>query len=66
LETAAHSLKGAASCLGGESTVAAVMRLEALGKKGDLSGSIERLAELERELKRFIDEISGLVLETQA
>jgi hypothetical protein len=40
--------------------------LEALGKKGDLSGSIERLAELERELKRFIDEISGLVLETQA
>jgi CheY-like chemotaxis protein/HPt (histidine-containing phosphotransfer) domain-containing protein len=66
LETAAHSLKGAASCLGGESTAAAVMRLEALGKKGDLSGSIERLAELERELKRFIDEISGLVLETQA
>ena len=65
LESAAHRLKGSASCLGGESTAAAAMRLEALGKKGELSGATEGLAELECELKRFIDEISRLVLETQ-
>jgi HPt (histidine-containing phosphotransfer) domain-containing protein len=65
LETAAHTLKGAASCLGGESTAAAASRLEALGKTEELSGATEGLAELECELKRFIDEISRLVLETQ-
>jgi CheY-like chemotaxis protein/HPt (histidine-containing phosphotransfer) domain-containing protein len=65
LETAAHSVKLAAGCLGGEPTAAAAKRLEALGKRGNLSEAIEGLAELERELKRFTDEISGLVLETQ-
>jgi two-component system, sensor histidine kinase and response regulator len=66
LESAAHSLKSAAGCLGGAPTAAAAMRLEALGNQADLGGAAEGLTELERELKRFMDEISKWVLEGQS
>jgi len=65
LETAAHSLQGAAGCLGSKPTVVA-MRIENLGKKGQLAEATSGLAELERELKQFIDEISGVTLELHA
>ena len=66
LESAAHSLKGAAGCLGGERTAAAAMRLEALSKQTDFCGATEGLTELEHELKRFINEISESVLFARA
>jgi signal transduction histidine kinase/CheY-like chemotaxis protein/HPt (histidine-containing phosphotransfer) domain-containing protein len=62
LESAAHCLRGAAGCLGGNRTAAAALRLESLGKLANLSGATEGLNELEHELKRFINEISQPVL----
>jgi two-component system sensor histidine kinase/response regulator len=65
LEIAAHSLKGASSCLGGELTAAAAKRLETLAKSGDLSQALSGLEEQERQLNRLIDDISGVALAPQ-
>ncbi|HPM82895.1 MAG TPA: response regulator, partial [Candidatus Anammoximicrobium sp.] len=49
----AHTIKGAATHFAAPATVAAALRLETLGRDGDLAGADEALARLEREVERL-------------
>jgi CheY-like chemotaxis protein len=60
LKRATHTLKGAVSNFGARLTVAAAERLEALGKKGDLTGAGEAAAVLEGELERLLPALAAL------
>jgi two-component system, sensor histidine kinase and response regulator len=53
LERAAHSLKGLVSNFDAYSVVAAALRLEDMGREGNLAGATEALSTLERELEWF-------------
>ncbi len=50
LQHAAHSLKGSISNFGAKAAFDAALRLELMGRQGDLSGSAEALSDLERAL----------------
>jgi PAS domain S-box-containing protein len=63
LQSAAHSVKGAASCLGGCRTSAAALRLETIGTKGDLAEAADAFAALQRELADLTGAITELTLE---
>jgi HPt (histidine-containing phosphotransfer) domain-containing protein len=65
LHAAAHALKGAAGCLGGDQVASAARRLEAIGERADFSEAAEAFATLEREIQRLIDVVSGYVLQPQ-
>jgi HPt (histidine-containing phosphotransfer) domain-containing protein len=53
LEYAAHSLKGAVANFGAEPAREAALRLEMLGRAGDLTPAVEACSVLEQEIERF-------------
>jgi HPt (histidine-containing phosphotransfer) domain-containing protein len=53
LQMAAHTLKGAATTFGARATYAAALRLEQIGRAGDLSAAREALAALAQEFERL-------------
>ena len=59
VKEAAHGIKGAASNLGGRVVSAVALRLETIGREGDLAGTDGLLGELEAELARFAAFFSG-------
>ena len=52
---AAHGIKGTLDSFGGRAASAVALRLETMGRDGDLSGVRGELRELEGEVKRFAD-----------
>ena len=58
---AGHSLAGSVGNLGGREVVRLARAMEALGKSTDLSTAPARLAELEAETGRFLQELNGLL-----
>jgi PAS domain S-box-containing protein len=50
VQCAAHSLKGAAGCIGGCRAAAAAFQVEQIGTKGELSQATRACADLEKEL----------------
>ncbi|HEX8985603.1 MAG TPA: Hpt domain-containing protein [Bryobacteraceae bacterium] len=59
LEYAAHALKGSVANFGAESARAAALRLELLGRAGDLQPAPEACAVLEQEIARFTDALEA-------
>jgi len=57
-ERAAHTLKGAVSNFGALATAEAAFELEKLGRRRELTGADEGLAQLERELARLEPELT--------
>jgi HPt (histidine-containing phosphotransfer) domain-containing protein len=49
----AHTIKGAATHFAAHSVVAAALRLEKMGRDGDLAGADEAYARLEREVEQL-------------
>lgn len=60
LEHAAHTLKGSVANFGAEPARAAALRLEMLGRTGDLKPAPEACAVLEHEIARFTQALSAL------
>ncbi len=50
----AHTVKGSAATFAAEATVAAALRLEVMGRDGNLGGAGEAYGELEEELGRLL------------
>ena len=61
LESAAHSLKGSVSNFAGSAAVEAALRLETMGRDGDLTDAPAACAALEREIARLLPELIHLV-----
>ena len=59
-ERAAHTIKGSVSNFGAKAAAAAALRIELMGRKQDLGSAGEALAELEREIDRFMPAIHDL------
>ena len=59
-ERAAHAIKGSVSNFGAKAAAAAALRLEVMGRQQDLSPAGGALAELEREINRFMPVIHDL------
>ena len=53
LEMAAHSMKGAVSSFGAQAAREAALKLEVMGREGDLTQATLASAELEREIARL-------------
>jgi PAS domain S-box-containing protein len=60
LERAAHTLKGATSNFSANGAIEAAQRLELMGRRGDFAQAAEIWNQLERELGRLQDELTGL------
>jgi CheY-like chemotaxis protein len=60
LKAAAHPLKGSLGTFAAPRAVAAALRLETMGRQGDLTGGREALADLERELARLEPELAEI------
>ncbi|TWU15895.1 PAS domain-containing protein [Allorhodopirellula heiligendammensis] len=58
LQRSAHTLKGAAGCLGAERVAEAGQRLEQEAKSGDLSNAASMLDDLDSCTRRYLDEIN--------
>ena len=50
LEHAAHSVKGAVSSFGAQAACQAALKLEVMGREGDLTQAVRACAELDREI----------------
>jgi HPt (histidine-containing phosphotransfer) domain-containing protein len=61
LERAAHTLKGAVSNLGAKDAFAAALRLEVLGRGGDLTDLEGAYAELEKAIIRLKGALAALI-----
>ena len=61
LQRAAHSLKGAVSNFGERAAHKAALRLEQMGRSGELAGSAEALRELEEALERLCAELREFI-----
>ena len=61
LERAAHTLKGAVGNLGAKDAFAAALRLEVLGRGGDLTNIEEAYAELEKAIIRLKSALAALI-----
>jgi two-component system sensor histidine kinase/response regulator len=59
----AHTLKGSTAYLGAADATAAAVRLETIGKEGDLAGAPAALRSLDEELQRLLAGIKALTLE---
>lgn len=59
LDRAAHTLKGSAANIGGEGVRAAALRLEEIGRSGDLAGAPEALAALDAEIPKLEEAIAA-------
>ena len=60
VETAAHSLKGSVANFGAEEAVAAALRLEQMGREGQLDGAPDAMENLEAEIAVVKDELEKL------
>ncbi len=60
VERAAHTLKGSVSNFGAEPAFQAALRLERMGRSGDLFGAEEALAALETEIVRLQPALTAL------
>ena len=58
LELAAHSLKGGAAMAGAERVAQVALRLELMGRTGDVSGAVAALDELAVEVSDVLARIS--------
>ncbi len=57
IEMAAHKLKGAVTTFGGRAIAAAALRVEMLGKQGELAGIEQHLAALKNLIGPFLAEL---------
>jgi signal transduction histidine kinase/DNA-binding response OmpR family regulator len=53
IKRAAHGIKGVVDSFGGRAACDAALRLETIGRKGDLDGAQSAMAALETEIERF-------------
>jgi HPt (histidine-containing phosphotransfer) domain-containing protein len=60
LQNAAHALKGSVGNFGASEAYEAALRLEMMGRNGNLTGSTEALADLERALGRLKPQLARL------
>lgn len=60
LEYAAHTLKGSVANFGAEAARDAALRLETLGRAGDLKPAPEAYTALEQEIQRFTQALGAL------
>jgi HPt (histidine-containing phosphotransfer) domain-containing protein len=60
LEHTAHTLKGALGALGAKRAFDAALRLEMMGRRGDLSRAGEASAELQEEIERLQPALAAL------
>ncbi len=60
LASGAHGLKGTAHSVGGRAASDAALRLEKMGKSGDLEDAADALADLEREIERLVEVLEAL------
>jgi two-component system sensor histidine kinase/response regulator len=60
LEQAAHSVKGAVSSFGAQAAREAALKLEVIGRDGDLTHAALACAELEREMAHLTRALAGL------
>jgi len=60
LRRAAHTLKGALSAIGAVAATEAAIRVERLGREGELGSADEACAALEQEIERLEPELAGL------
>jgi HPt (histidine-containing phosphotransfer) domain-containing protein len=65
LQNAAHSLKGSAGYVGAERVAAQAMKLEELGRRGDLSAALEAFGQLEREIEELKRAVADVMPEHQ-
>jgi PAS domain S-box-containing protein len=65
LQHAAHSLKGAAGYVGAERVAALALKLEELGRSGDLSSALEAYRQLERELEQLKRAVADVIPQHQ-
>jgi len=61
VQRAAHSLKGAVSNFGEKAAHKAALRLEYMGRAGDLTGSAEALRQLEEAIERLCAELREFI-----
>jgi hypothetical protein len=54
-----QTIKGSAGCLRAPPFAAAVLRLEEMGRSGDLTDASEALAALEQEMQCVVEALSG-------
>jgi len=66
VERAAHTLKGSVSNFGAEPAREAALRLEMLGRSGDLRPAVEAYAVLEREIERSTAALLALARKLKA
>ena len=59
-ERAAHTIKGSVANFGAKAAAAAALRLELMGRQQDLNSADAALADLEREINRFLPAIHDL------
>jgi CheY-like chemotaxis protein len=60
LRRSAHTLRGSAAIFAAESTIDAAMKVEELGRQGDLSGAEQACADLEKETDRLLPAIAQI------
>ncbi len=58
LQLAAHSVKGLVVNFNAEAAAVAAMRVEEMGRTGDLTGAAEAVRELEQETTRLMTELA--------
>jgi len=66
LERAAHTLKGSVANFGAEPARQAALRLEMLGRSGDLQPAAEVCFTLEKEMERFTTALLALARQLKA
>jgi HPt (histidine-containing phosphotransfer) domain-containing protein len=66
LQRAAHSLKGSVSNFSASDAVQAALRLEMIGRGGDLAEAVAASAALEREIARLTPVLAHLIAEADA
>jgi PAS domain S-box-containing protein len=60
LERSAHTLKGSVGNFGAKSAFETALKLETMGRNGDLSGGAEALAELETKISQLVKTLAAL------
>ena len=66
LQMAAHSLKGAAGYVGADRTSAQALKLEKLGRRGELSQALDEYQLLEREIESLREAIAASITQPQS
>ena len=66
IERLAHTLKGSVGNFGARGASEAALRLQKIGKSGNLADAAESYSVLDQEIKRVIDELNTLIVEDAA